>query len=642
MNTIENPNHSLKTEIQKGILDTILSPKNFTNLFSLLDLTNYSRLGLTGSSRLTRYLSELSEDVNVEVLSNQDELLLGGRTSDTFTKAGNAAFLDVGIPDSLVVSSSASSGTAYSLNLTPAQLKNLKNLWETNNAAVTTPIREIDRIKSIGEATLRETNQPNWRIQEIEDIHNNQSSRASIAVVRRRDSGSSTGSSYPVLDPWLDNDPNTPSDLPSSLSANIVGSNRALVLSPFKPEFNPYDESDEIADSLTQLGFDVELKSDTQVTLNDFKQLDQYGVIAFISHGGRVEQQSGTQIPNSILNGSLNPDGSNSDAAVGRVALLTGISATLADFESGGTYYDDLVDGYVAPLSINRQIYVSITPSFITHYSSTLPNSLIYVGACDSTYNDTLADAFLNQGAGAFVGYSRVVDSWFADRHGQAMFNALAADRTTGEIPGIDVSIDPLNNALFDLTSASDTDLTINIGLRNGSFEIDNLSGWQTAGDASAIPDLGPLSAPEGEEMAFISTAESNSSISQSFFVPHNADTLTFEYNVISEEPSEYVGSQYDDQFDVLLNPAPTNSDPKPQSITVAIETINTSTWLPISGINFPGGDDTVFETGWQSVSFDLTPYQGREVELLFRTFDQGDAIYDTAALIDNMLITTI
>lgn len=269
------------------------------------------------------------------------------------------------------------------------------------------------------------------------------------------------------------------------------------------------------------------------------------------------------------------------------------------------------------------------------------------MGACDSTYNDTLANAslanaFLSQGAGAFVGYSRVVDSWFADRHGQAMFNALAADRTTGEIPGIDVSIDPLNNALFDLTSASDTDLTINIGLRNGSFEIDNLSGWQTAGDASAIPDLGPLSAPEGEEMAFISTAESNSSISQSFFVPHNADTLTFEYNVISEEPSEYVGSQYDDQFDVLLNPAPTNSDPNPQSITVAIETINTSTWLPISGINFPGGDDTVFETGWQSVSFDLTPYQGREVELLFRTFDQGDAIYDTAALIDNMLITTI
>lgn len=239
MNTIENPNHPSKTEIQKGILDTILSPKNFTNSFNLLGLTNYYRLGITGSNRLTRYLSELNEDVNVESLSNQDELLLGGSNSDTFTKTGNAAFLDVGIPDSLVVSSSANSGTVYSLNLTPAKLKNLKNLWETNNAAVTTPIREIDRIKSIGEATLTETNQPNWRIEEIEDINNNQSSRASIAVVRRRDSGSSTGSSYPVLDPWLDNDPNTPSDLPSSLSANIVGSNRALLLSPFKFEFNP-------------------------------------------------------------------------------------------------------------------------------------------------------------------------------------------------------------------------------------------------------------------------------------------------------------------------------------------------------------------------------------------------------------------
>lgn len=462
-------------------------------------------------------------------------------------------------------------------------------------------------------------------------------------IIPRDSSQPAPGYNFPELAPWLDNDPNTPSDVPSTLSANIVKSNRALILDPFQNQFESSDdkgdEANNIEETLKAAGFIVTRKAKTDVTIEDFKNLDQYGVIAIVSHGARVDLS--TEKPTAIYD---DPNILNPDRSIGEVVVVTGVLASsLPDNDNDNPYRDDLVAKNLVKVNLNGTIYLALTPSFITKYTQSLPNSLIYVGACDSTYNDTLAQAFISKGAGAFVGYSRIVDSFFADPHGQAMFNALVADRTTSEIPGINVDRDSLSGgALFELSSGSAGDITIDIGLRNGKFEIDNLSGWATQGDARAVTQLGPLSAPQGQEMAFISTGSSASSISQRFFVPTNAQNLTFSYDVVSEEPMEYVGTEFDDQFDVLLNPVPTSSNPSPNQTTVAIETINTSTWLPISGIDFPDGDDTTFHTGFKEVSFDLTSLRGQQVDLIFRVFDRGDAAFDTAAVFDNIQITTI
>lgn len=435
---------------------------------------------------------------------------------------------------------------------------------------------------------------------------------------------------------WLDNNPNTPSGNVSSLSTNIIKSNQALILDPFRRQFEPSgdegDEANNIEMTLKAAGFVVTRKENDQVTIDDFKSLDKYGVIALVSHGARVDVLSQAAIGNSRYF-------NNPDRARGRVVVVTGV---VADDKNIETYKVDLAFRRLIITEVRGVNYLAITPSFINTYTpNPLPNSLIYVSACDSTYNESLAKTFIEKGAGAFVGYSRVVDTNFADLHGRAMFNALVADRTTGEIPGINVNRD-FGGALFRLSSQSATDLTINIGLRNGTFEIDNLSGWVKQGNARAVTSLGPLSAFQGEDMAFISTASSSSSISQKFFVPANAKNLNFSYNLVSEEPSEYVGTMFDDQFDVLLNPAPTSSNPNPNQTTIVKATINTSTWLPINGINFPGGDNTTFETGFITKSFDLTPFQGQEIDLMFRVFDRGDAAFTTAALIDNIQITTI
>jgi pimeloyl-ACP methyl ester carboxylesterase len=174
-------------------------------------------------------------------------------------------------------------------------------------------------------------------------------------------------------------------------------------------------------------------------------------------------------------------------------------------------------------------------------------------------------------------------------------------------------------DTLRDIEFAQFADVRIPlIGIKNGMFE-DDLDHWNVEGDAQAIDQLGSISTLQGQKMAFISTAASFSSISQSFFVPTFAQGLTFTYNVISTEPLEFVGTEFDDQFEVLL----TSTSPPSQSVSIIKETINTSSWQPIDGVSLPD-DDTVYQVGTRTVLFDLSPFKGQTVNLVFKVFDRS------------------
>ena len=95
----------------------------------------------------------------------------------------------------------------------------------------------------------------------------------------------------------------------------------------------------------------------------------------------------------------------------------------------------------------------------------------------------------------------------------------------------------------------------------------------------------------------------------------------------------EYVGSHYDDKFYAELY------DASGMINQLAFESINTSTWLPASGIDFDGGDSTTFHTGWKTVSVDISQYAGKLLTIKFTVFDVGDSVYDTGVLIDNVKI---
>ena len=71
----------------------------------------------------------------------------------------------------------------------------------------------------------------------------------------------------------------------------------------------------------------------------------------------------------------------------------------------------------------------------------------------------------------------------------------------------------------------------------------------------------------------------------------------------------------------------------------ICSESINSSTWYSVNGIDFEGGDTTCYETGWKTLTFDLGDYEGQFVTIRFVVYDVGDSIYDTAALIDNVKV---
>lgn len=186
----------------------------------------------------------------------------------------------------------------------------------------------------------------------------------------------------------------------------------------------------------------------------------------------------------------------------------------------------------------------------------------------------------------------------------------------------------------------------INNELINGNFEANTavIKGWKKTGDVRLLTKLGEVFPQEGSQMTILTTgigsgqstylnSTEGSSLYQAVRLEKNFQ-LSFEYNIISEEPTEYVGSKFDDKFYAeILNS-------KGEVIkTLASETVNNSAWFPVSDINFEGGDDTVYQTGWKKIECDLSEFKGQIVTLRFVVFDVGDSLYDTAAVVDNVIL---
>ena len=192
-----------------------------------------------------------------------------------------------------------------------------------------------------------------------------------------------------------------------------------------------------------------------------------------------------------------------------------------------------------------------------------------------------------------------------------------------------------------------------NVGIKNGSFDnvlfpnlFNIIIGWKKDGDARLLTKLGEIFPISQKYMAIVTTgigsSESKylsgtegSSILQQFQIPVGATTLTFSYNIVSEEPMEFVGSSYDDKFSTKIYDVHGN-----EVVEVASESINTSTWYAVSGIDFDDGDSTAYQTGWKTVTIDVTACTGRFITLKFGVVDVGDSAYDTVALVDNIVLS--
>ncbi len=138
---------------------------------------------------------------------------------------------------------------------------------------------------------------------------------------------------------------------------------------------------------------------------------------------------------------------------------------------------------------------------------------------------------------------------------------------------------------------------------------------------------------------------------------PTNANSFSFQFQFFSAEYPEYVCSDYNDEFLVILQSSktyttPTNIsfDAKKNPITVnsgffticqngtTAQTMNCT--QPVTAIAGTGYDDMDGgvpiggATGWLTTTAPISP--GEDITLRFVIFDEGDGNWDSAALIDN------
>lgn len=410
---------------------------------------------------------------------------------------------------------------------------------------------------------------------------------------------------------------------------------KVVILNAFGSGHSWSQAYDAIGRKLEEAGFEVDYVYDFECS--DFMELEDYDSMVLVnSHG------------NTYLGGQ------NSKPMI--------CTEEKQSKEKNKTYSADLKKNRIEKVTLNNgdKVYW-IAPKLFTDYyaDDSMDSPIVYLGCCRNypENNTKMVDALKKAGASAVCGYDASVYTSYDTPMLETIVERLAAGDSIEEAvqqarsahgdqdPNKDT--DWLWNRNARLKIYGDEDAVLYHNLSNGKFDSNfgalfgGVFGWKDYGDARLIFRLAGLESVSAPRMAIISSGfgsmggQTTSSIYQTFLVPGDASTIEFSYNVVSEEPMEYVGSSFNDIFRVDL----LDTDGKLLH-SLAYESVNTSQWHAIDGIDFPGGDHSAYHTRWQKVTSDvLENYRSKLIVIRFVVKDAGDSQYDTAALIDSVIV---
>ncbi|MCS7119837.1 MAG: hypothetical protein RMJ07_07165 [Nitrososphaerota archaeon] len=180
-------------------------------------------------------------------------------------------------------------------------------------------------------------------------------------------------------------------------SGSTPRSNKAIVIDPFNrefsdlgsyymPLFNVYNITiQSIIYNLERAGYSVDYYKNEDVTLDLLKRIDNegYGVIYINTHG--------------FLDSN-------------KVVIFTREKKELGKEE---IYKDDIESGRIGCFELDESLkgYYYITPEFFYFYGTDgqYSDALVFIDACFSGNNSSLADVFLKLGAKCFIGWSCLV-----------------------------------------------------------------------------------------------------------------------------------------------------------------------------------------------------------------------------------------
>ncbi|MCL2576456.1 MAG: S-layer homology domain-containing protein [Defluviitaleaceae bacterium] len=340
-----------------------------------------------------------------------------------------------------------------------------------------------------------------------------------------------------------------------------------------------------------------------------------------------------------------------------------------------------------------RETYYIIFPRFITdtYANGELTGSIVFSEACrfmgahnsgGGVVSETFPNAFLNRGAEVVIGFYNSVRAVYSREFMKTVVSELLEGNTARVAYDTAINKHGANDNQDAPRTAvphfrgNDDAMLIFVGVRNGSFEDGYIGGiinfgnrlryWNRVGDVRNVMWLGGLLGlrpTDGNRMALLSTGIGSSRnnvgqfydgtqgslIQQTFRVPNNATTLSFDYNFISEEPSflpehiDWRGSSYDDAFIAEIIAMDGGNTTR-----IVNESVNISNWIssPITSFrltigNTSGNGRPPYHIGWQSKEVDLTPYRGQVITLRFMVFDRGDQIFDSVGLVDNIKVNS-
>lgn len=390
-----------------------------------------------------------------------------------------------------------------------------------------------------------------------------------------------------------------------------------LLWAPFDSEWGSADETQSVKEYVEDMdGCQLNILSDTKADISSLKSIADYGMVIFASHGLEGEW---------IATGECYSKGAHQEElGYGEVSVLV-----------RGEWTDKKT----------TVCYMVNSAWFSANVEKKFPDTIILNNSCSSLATDAFWNAFKALGAKAYYGYSGMVtNDYIVFQTENLLQNLIGAGQSVEE--AFTISFDGQYDGGF-LGVRGTGNLAITNELMNGKFE-NTLGGWHVEGDGRAISKLGDIMPTEGNSMAIISTGlgytKELGKISQNVYIPETVEELQFDWNFLSEEFLEYIGTRYDDPFKVSFTLTDENNreevllDLDVNKIAEDFDADKQSggNLTHVSpDIVFDKGD--VWMTGWQKTVIDISEYAGQNVTLAFSVRDAYDTQYTTAVLIDNV-----
>lgn len=219
-----------------------------------------------------------------------------------------------------------------------------------------------------------------------------------------------------------------------------------------------------------------------------------------------------------------------------------------------------------------------------------------------------------------------------------APFNSLPEEDTiTVTLEQENGITDASGNTLSDIFSFSFQTAAVPPSPEDLSFEAGTI-GWFFSGDGDIVSEFGDIQPAHLSNMAGISTENqfggaANSSATSTLTsgpidVPSSAVNLNFQYNFISEEFDEFVGTQFDDSFTVNI----AGPDDSISVVVTSVNIIGADNSFPIVVPGMTGAD----HTDWIVKSINIQDL-GSPITVSFTVTDVGDEAFNSVVLIDNL-----